>query len=125
MEKVWRRLIALTANQSHEPSMHSSSKSNTSDNISFEYDDNAALEQYLAGNTQPISMVSNIQNKGSETDIEILLETFDPIVMPHNTNIIEYWQSVQKEHPELYQLAIIIYMKYLRLRYKLKEIFHH
>lgn len=93
---VWHRIESST-----EPSLNKSSTANPSD-ISFEFDENTALQNYIEGNL-------NNSNEMQTTDIELLLEKFDPEPLNSNETVLQYWERMKDRHSILYKLANVIF----------------
>lgn len=94
MCNIWQR-ISLTNEQGKV-------NSSTSD-ISFEFDEQAALDQHLQRKD------SEMCNNTSQHNIEFLLDLFDPEPLPTDVSILKFWESAKNKYPELHKLAMVIY----------------
>lgn len=81
------------------------STESTNSSIDLNFDEHAELDKYLSGDRRNIQ--ANLTHQTS--DIEILIETFDPEPLSSNQSIRNYWEMVKKDHPELYRLANVIF----------------
>lgn len=100
---IWRRLKFLETNAGEIEDM-SVSINEKSPNSSFEFDETAALNDFLTGNQDVIPKATE-----KETDIEHLLDIFDPPVMSADTDVVQFWQDNKEEQKELYELAMIVF----------------
>lgn len=96
--KVWQRV-----NKS-EAQLNNSESSNE---ISFEFDEQAALENYFSGTRNTAH--STTLNVNSSGNIDLILDLFDPQQQPTGKNVLDYWEETKKEQPELYKLAAVIF----------------
>lgn len=94
LENVWRRLIVLCPadNSVSQTPANDSNTSGNSENVNSEYDPNVALDLFLSGENRNESIEANT-SKSHEIDIEHVLETFNPIAIPSEKNILEYWED--------------------------------
>lgn len=113
LKKVWRRLLVNRNDDADElvtETTISRNDSTATDDISFEYDEENELHKYLNGdsinhaNAPPSNRTSNT----SEIDIEHLLDNFDPPPMKSKENVLHFWETIENEEKELFQLAMII-----------------
>lgn len=103
LERVWHRIT--TPDTQNTP--NNSTSSNTSD-ISFEFDEQVALDNYLQLGIQ--NNDPNTPRRGNSAfDIMTELEFFDPEHLHNSECLLKYWEENQKQHPELYKLAMVIY----------------
>lgn len=72
-------------------------------NISFEFDEQAELNKLLMRNDAVIETIN------LDVDINLLLNLFNPDLMPTQTSILQFWENSKHKHPELYKLAMVIY----------------
>lgn len=96
--KIWRRISILNTENREE-----NENPPTTANKSAEFDEKAALNSYL-GIPHETENSANI-----DIDIEIILDNFQPKQLPMEASVIEYWESVKNEHPQLYKLAMVIF----------------
>lgn len=98
--ELWRRISHRLERTQQE------NRVNTTDEITFEFDADAELDNYLTGRR---TRCSNEANNYRNVDIELVLDQFQPPQLPSNASILDYWQTAKDEHPELYELAMIVY----------------
>lgn len=82
------------------------SKESIDSNPDIDFDDPQLLNKYLSTN-QNESIDVDIER--IDMDIERELELFDPESMSTDKCIIEFWNSQEKQHKNLYTLAKCIY----------------
>lgn len=89
------------------------SKTNTSESEStscadhdFEFDEQSELQRYLSRHTQNSN---NALNMNQHESIEMMLDSFDPDPLAADKSILDYWDTVREIHPNLYQLAMVVY----------------
>lgn len=82
------------SNPSHGNNSHVS-------DISFEFDAQAALNAMMQ------KTITNDQDEG--TQIEHILDLFNPDVLSCEKSVLEFWENSKSVHPELYELAMVIY----------------
>lgn len=101
--KVWRRL-----NISTETSFEcSATDKDISSSISFEFDEQTALDDYLNRNAQIVAQNDQRTNEQIE-NIEEIIDSFAPGNISSTESILNYWESAKGEHPILYKLAVVI-----------------
>lgn len=108
---LWRRLISLDGNKSTKEEKEEEGATNTSkkSDISFEYDQQAELDKFLAVSFATESVdSSDLQKEEEKGDIEYLLDTFDPEPIKSNENVLKYWEDNKEKHKDIYKLAIVI-----------------
>lgn len=111
--KIWRRMHVLHANAQNSNNLEESGKSSI--NGSFEFDEAAAMNQFL-GRSEP----SEDDNK--TIDIEAILDSFQPDALPVDSSVLDYWESAKEKHEELYELALVVFSNHPP-KYKWKGIF--
>lgn len=65
-----------------------------------EFDENAELDKYMQGGSN---------TNANDTNIEGLLQDFNPAKLSTKVSIIEYWYSMEESNPELFELAKVVY----------------
>lgn len=98
---IWRRLHILQS----APSPEKDTSSNSND-LSFEFDVQAAMDLHF---TQPSLERTDVNHPRIEPDIEQIIDEFQPKPLPLSTNALQYWQQSKNEHPELYELAMVVF----------------
>lgn len=97
LSDLWRRIAYCIERTELE-------RQKDSPNVSFEFDAEADLDNYLTGRcTRPTNELEY------NFDIESALELFQPPQIPANSSILNYWHATKNEHPQLYELAMIVY----------------
>lgn len=116
MIKIWRRLIVLQNDDSHPQIQSDNTPNVSSDSLSFEFNEEDAVTKYVHGERQLSTQHSNLINDDTtatrqdcNTDIEMIIDLFQLDVEPMHTSILEYWENIKDEHPELYQIAMVIF----------------
>lgn len=103
---IWRRLLTLNCQTADVEIAATAAVANTSTKSaeSFEYDEEAGLENFLNNSivTEPMPL------REEEEDIEHLIDMFNPEALRASESIIEFWESKKSEHKEIYKLAIVI-----------------
>lgn len=116
MIKIWRRLIALQ-NIDSQPQTRSDSTLNvSSDSFSFEFNEEDAVAKYIHGegqnstqSSQNVEISSQSSATQKECDIESIIESFQPDIELKGISILEYWEKIKEKHPEMYQIAMVIF----------------
>lgn len=110
LKKIWRRLI-ISRGSNQESFIQSSINVSSSSDISFEYDDWAELNKFLAGSTNQLEQEPNQsqQNVSHQDDIEYLLNTFAPETLSSENSIFAFWEEVKEKHLQLYELAMVVF----------------
>lgn len=108
LTNIWRRLIVLNADdmEANETSVNVSTKSGSSD-ISFEYNEEAELNNFLNGAKTAYPQLEN-NSTSTEVDINHLLDIFDPAAITSDYDIFQYWEESKCDYPELYKLAMVV-----------------
>lgn len=91
---LWHRINETSVQEESQPNELASISS------SVDFNESDELDKFL-GFTQ--------SNNNRLTDIEFLLENFDPGRLSSKESVLNYWQTVKSIHVELYQLAQIVY----------------
>lgn len=76
--------------------------SNDANEIGFQFHGVDELNAYLCG-TDTDNMI------GQPSEIELILDAFQPERIPPNHSILEFWEANRLVYPELYELAMIVY----------------
>lgn len=102
---IWRRMLVIDSGASTR-TLNVSNTSNGSENISFEYDQQAEMDSFISGNisNEPGTAFSAVSNR----DIDSILEMFDPEPIKSGVDIFQYWESRKNEDEILYKLATTI-----------------
>lgn len=100
--KIWRRINVLSV--AIEPVQSVTEKSMNS--LSFDFNPDTALAQHFGNENQNNSEMTS---RTYEKDIETIIDTFQPDVMPFSNSVLKYWNLAKKDHPELYKLASVVY----------------
>lgn len=98
LNNIWQRF----SESSEENNDQSETLNNLSNNSSF--DELDELEKFLSN-----SIEANPPEATRQSDILFIIDSFKPDDLKPNASAIEYWESVKKIHPELYQISLIIY----------------
>lgn len=104
---IWRRLHVLQIETSEQ-----NDTSNNSNELQFEFDEQAAWDLHMsasAGSSTLLDPVSGDLNPCNEPDIEILIDIFQPKTLPINTDVLRHWESIKCDHPELHELAMVVF----------------
>lgn len=107
---IWRRLITLDvdANKPAEVENVVINTSNKSE-VSFEYDEQTALDKYLGSGFTTESIVPNESQRVEESvDIEHLLDMFNPEPIKSDENIIQFWENNKNKYKEIYKIATVV-----------------
>lgn len=82
----------------------------SSDSLSFEFDEQEAITAHLQRDNSTINYTSK-RNQDNQhqvgVDVKKEIDIFNPDPLPPNTNVLEYWDK-NKDHP-LYDLAMIVF----------------
>lgn len=70
--------------------------------IGFQFHGVDELDAFLCGTDTDNTI-------GQPTDIELILDAFQPERVPPNHSILEFWEAKKLVHPELYELAMMVY----------------
>lgn len=108
LKNIWRRLLTLGASANENDTSITISEKSVNSDSSLVFDDPDALDNYLAGNPAVVNTVVNTVTTNNR-DIEQLLDSFDPPRLSSDADIMKYFQEIQDEQPELYQLAMIVF----------------
>lgn len=100
---IWRRLLTLEKSEPAEEEKETNI-SNQSEK-SFEYDEQAELDNYLSGCTAEPTVPNETRR---DVDIEHLLDTFDPEPLKSTESVIKFWEDNKHKHIELYKLAVVV-----------------
>lgn len=104
LRNLWYRINDNTSQIENKNKSASSA-----DSFDFSFDEQAALDNFLLARTSQINTNHNQTVESMTTNqninIDILLDQFDPDVLPSLESILNYWESVKNEHPELYELS--------------------
>lgn len=98
--KVWQRINGNHSNSTDADSSHISE-------ISFDFDAQAALNAMMQKSTP--NDQANASQTEPGTQIEQILDSFNPERMPCEKSVLEFWENSKLVHPELYKLAMAIY----------------
>lgn len=107
MLTIWRRLNVLRSIE-----LITNEQTNTSsDSLTFEFDENAALEKHLMRGQNIIDMHPNFNDsmQNNEPDIELIIDLYDPSPIPLNASILSYWEGAKTENIELYSIAMVVF----------------
>lgn len=101
---LWHRIDSCISQSSRaqENANNMSSKSDSS----FEFDANSAMAAFLVNNENNSFYTEQLSNG---TDIEFILDIFNPEQLSHEKSVLEYWESIKEDNKELYKLALIIF----------------
>lgn len=112
MLKIWRRLIALRANDTNDTNnqLGEAEKINSSNESNFEFDELLALERHLQPDNQRNEQQNNVNSStyGSE-DIEFIIDIYQPNSIPLASSILGYWEDTKEEQPQLYEIASVVF----------------
>lgn len=64
------------------------------------------MDKFLSGET---NVTESFVKTTKTDDIEMLLDMFDPEILSPSEAIITYWETEQKNHPQLYKLAKVVF----------------
>lgn len=106
MLKIWRRLNIININTSINDPTPTNTQTSLN-GLSFDFNPEEALAQHLGKVNQTND--APIVQTDHESDIEAIIDTFQPESVPFNTSVLKYWQSAKKDHPELHKLASVIF----------------
>lgn len=112
MLKIWRRLIALRANDTNETNNQvvEAEKINSSNESNFEFDELLALEQHLQRGNQSNEQQNNVNSsRNGPEDIEFIIDIYQPNSIPLASSILGYWEDTKEEHPQLYEIASVVF----------------
>lgn len=98
--KIWRRMHVLHASARNSNNLEESGQSSNID--SFEFDEAAAMNQFLGQSESPV-------NHNKTIDIEAVLDSFQLDPLPVEKSVLEYWESAKEEHEELIELAMVVF----------------
>lgn len=101
--QIWNK-VNFTQTQAE-----TSNNSALSSNFGSDFDEDAELNKYLAQSGQNELNISQENTSEARTRIDSIIDTFNPKILPTKDSVLQFWFSVKNEHPELYQLALIIY----------------
>lgn len=104
---IWHRLDTLDMSKSTEEKNDAANISKK-EGASFEYDDQAELDKYLATGFASESVANEPERVRSSDNIEHLLDIFDPEPIKSTENIVQFWENNKNKHKELYKLAIVV-----------------
>lgn len=107
VEECKRTLVDLWNRSNHGIERDGTQNHSGSSDISFDFDVDTAFESYLRGN-QSVDVLID-QNSRTHVDIELILDCFQPEIIPANNSILEFWENAKITHPELYKLAMQVY----------------
>lgn len=103
--QIWRRLIILqntnTNANANESELDKLSSSQSSDDLIFHFDTNAAMNAYLG--------IVESQGKDNNNDIDYIIEQFQPNKLDIEASVLEFWESVKDEQNELYKIAMVVF----------------
>lgn len=78
------------------------SNETSAQNITMQFNESDELEKHLNSSTS-----NDMANTG--TNIEFLINNFDPSRLSSKESILQFWENSEKDHPELYALATVVY----------------
>lgn len=102
LTKIWRRLQVLKSS----PSIHNQSNISVQscDSFDFEFDEHKAVMQHLK-----LDEIGQNTLDPQCTDIETIIESFQPLPISLDSSILEYWESVKDCQNQLYELAMAVF----------------
>lgn len=95
---LWHRINQNTIQVDNELQSNETS----AQNITMQFNESDELEKHLNGSTS-----NDMANTG--TNIEFLINNFDPSRLSSKESILQFWENSEKDHPELYALATVVY----------------
>ncbi|XP_031639509.1 uncharacterized protein LOC116351526 [Contarinia nasturtii] len=93
---------------SHNQNDNIVNTSNTS-TASEEFDINVAMRSFMIENSESNSSDHTTSRAIESLDIEHKIRAFQPDTLDHSKSVVEYWEKFKTKHPELYQLASVIF----------------
>lgn len=116
MMKIWRRLIVLKhVNTGLQTQTQADAPANvSSESIDFLFDEADAVARHVHGENQLSTQNKDTTNHSTtrldhDIDIERIIDMFQAEVEPMNISIIEYWENIKEQEPELYQIAMVVF----------------
>lgn len=107
--KLHRRMNILETVDNNESIQLSTE---VSENLSFDFNPDVAMAHHL-GINRTIDTNTNLntidQTSMHSSDIESIIDAFQPELKPLSASVFQYWLSAEKEHKELYKLALAIF----------------
>lgn len=86
-----------------------SGQADDSSDFSFEFDEQEAVAQHFNPTNTSAECTSQSRTIG-QNDIETTIDRFQPDPFPSNcSNILQYWESIKDDWPEMYELAMVIF----------------
>lgn len=83
------------------------SAESTNSSIDFNFNEQAELDHFLSG--EQTSTTTKNQMPNQTDDIKLLIDLYDPQIMPSEQSILSYWEMAKEEHPQLYKLATVVF----------------
>lgn len=107
VEESKRMLIDLW-NRSNYGVEHDGTQNHSgSSDISVNFDADTAFDTFLRGNQTVDDFID--QSSRTQVDIELILDCFQPEIIPSSNSILEFWENEKIAQPELYKLAMQVY----------------
>lgn len=106
LRKLWHRINATesTLHETEDAAINPAIDP-ADDPFNMEFDLQSEFNKYVSRDCEEIQSRADF----SQTDIEHILDLFDPPQIPVERSIIEYWDSMKLTEPELYQLAMVVF----------------
>lgn len=78
------------------------------ESLSYDFNEQDEMASFI--NQENTITSQSKQNPASKSaDLETLVDIFQPNQLPNTASVLEWWESMKDEHPELYDIAMVIY----------------
>lgn len=107
MLTIWRRLNFLCSN---DIAVETETNNTSSGSLESEFDEMDALANHLQrGSRNNVPQHENVHDQNCSSDIETIIDLYEPNPIGLNSNILKHWECVKEEHPELYRIAMVVF----------------
>lgn len=97
--KISRRIRAIESAQNE--SISNQSNEISSDSLNLDFDEQKAISEHFNLNQNT--------NISMNVDIETIIDMFSPELMPVNSSVLEFWESMKENESQLYKLAMVVF----------------
>lgn len=100
---VWNRLSADDGRTTEIENVNTIEPAE--DDFDIKFDENAELNKMIFDQNESAMNITRDQSG----DIEFSLDMFAPEAITSESSILEYWSREEKNHPDLYRLAMVVF----------------